>query len=307
MKNQTVQSLARLLGASFVALGAWSALAQPLLPEVPVVARGLDVIEHLGDTLPLDLEFTNSSGQTVRLGDYFASESKKGFEAKPAIVAMVYYRCEIACSTVMKKLTESLNQLDFTTGKDFNAMLFSFKYDESTIEAAAAKVRYTSSYPRAKDSQVRAGWEFHTGTPESNQKLSDAIGFPFRRMENGEYSHPICIFVISPKGKISRYVYGYNYDPSMLKLALLEATEGKIARTLGDRFVHLCYRYDPNAGTYTLQAFRVMQIGGVVTVLGIGGLIGGLRINEAVRRRRAAPAGHAPGGQPPGPTTGAAP
>jgi protein SCO1/2 len=273
------------IGAAVLVTAPAPARAQTLMNEVPAPARGLEVVEHLGETLPLDLEFINSDGRTVRLGDYFAG-SRPGFSGKPAIVAMVYFRCPIACSTVMSKLTESLNQLDFTVGKDFNTLVFDFKEEETTIEAAAAKVRYTSGYPRARDPETVAGWQFHTGTPEATQKLADAIGFPYRRMDDGEYSHPICIFVVSPKGTISRYVYGYNYEPTMVKMALLEASEGKIARTIGDRFVHLCYRYDPKAGTYTLRAFRLMQLGGIVTVLAVGSLIVGLRVNEALRRRR---------------------
>lgn len=286
---RSAQFVRGLMAGAAIVTAVVRAPAQTLLPEVPAVARGLEVVEHLGDTLPLDLEFTDSDGRTVHLREYFGGQSKPGFAAKPAVVAMVYFRCPIACSTVLTKLTDSLNQLDFTVGKDFNTLLFDFKEEETTIEAAAAKVRYTSGYPRAKDPEVKAGWQFHTAAPEANQKLSDALGFPYRRIEGGEYSHPICIFVISPQGKISRYVYGYDYDPSMLKMALLEASEGKIARTIGDRFMHLCYRYDPKAGTYTLQAFRLMRIGGIVTVLAVGGLIGGLRVSEMLRRRRGAP------------------
>lgn len=294
VKRPTSQSSARLLGIALAVPGAWCALGQTLLPQVPGPARGLEVVEHLGDALPLETVFTDSSGRAVRLGDYFP-----GAGGKPAIVAMVYYRCPVACPTVMAKLTESLNQVDFTVGKDFNALLFGFKDEETTIDSAGAKARFTSGYPRAADPEVSAGWQFHTGSAEANLKLGEALGFPYRRLESGEYSHPICIFVISPAGKVCRYVYGYDYEPSMLKLALLEATDGKIARTIGERFAHLCYRYDPTAGTYTLQAFRVMQVGGGLTVLGIAALVGGLRLNEAFRRRG--------GGQPPsGPGTGAA-
>lgn len=293
------------MAAVATAVMAAVAPAQTLLPEVPPVARGLEVVEHLGDILPLDLAFTDSEGRAITLREYFDSPTTSGAAPKPAVVAMVYFRCPVACSTVMIKLTDSLNQLDFTIGKDFNTLLFDFKDEETTIEAAAAKVRYTSGYPRAKDSAVKAGWQFHTATPETNQKLSDAIGFPYRRLDDGEYSHPICIFVISPQGKISRYVYGYDYDPKMLKMALLEASEGKIARTIGDRFMHLCYRYDPDAGRYTLQAFRLMRIGGVITVLAVGGLIGGLRLNEARRRRRRPPSGPGAIGTTAGPAGGA--
>lgn len=267
-----------------VVLPAPAALAQLLKSDLPRQAKGLEVVEHLGEALPPDLEFVNDAARSVRLSEYFASGNEK-----PAIVAMVYYRCPVVCSVVMAKLVESLNQVDYTAGKDFRVLLFSIKDEETAIDAAGAKARYLDGYARAKDAaDVRAGWQFHTGTPENTRQLADALGFTFRREANGEYAHPVAIFVATPQGKISRYLYGFDYKPETVKMALLEATSGTIAATIGDRFMPFCYRYDPAAGTYTLQAFSLMRIGGVATMILVFGLVLALRISEGVRRRRAA-------------------
>lgn len=286
------------------------ASAQVLDKQVPAKARGLEIVEHLGATLPMDLEFVNSKGDTVKLGSYFSPATKadgtpngasgpvRGL-GKPVVVAMVYYGCETACSVVLSKMAEAFGTLDYKVGRDFNVLTVSFKEEEKTSDAAAAKARYVDSLTHGStDTNVRSstskGWEFHTGKPEACQSLADSLGFPYRKLDNGEYSHPIGIFVVTPEGRISRYVYGFDYDPGIMKMALLEASNGTIAQSIADRFLHLCYKYDPAAGVYTLQAFRVMQIGGMLAMVGIAGLILTLRFNEMVKRRRERRAGFDP-------------
>jgi protein SCO1 len=267
------------LGAPFSA-----ADAQVLMKEPPKAIRGLDVFEQLGEKLPADLTFTTSDNRTVALGDYFKQPA-----SKPTIVALVYYSCPTVCSVVLSKLATCLEQLDYTLGKDFNCLVFGFKDEETVIHAAGAKARYTSEYKSGGD--ALAGWQFHVGQPETTQKLADALGFQYRRLDDGEYAHPVALFIVTPDGTIARYIYGFDYKPAEMKLALLEASNGDIAQSIGDRFLHFCYRYDPTAGTYTLQAFRVMQIGGIVAVVGVGSLIIALRVGESLRKRRAAQAG----------------
>jgi len=291
-------------------LSAGRASAQVLDKQVPAKARGLDVVEHLGATLPMDLEFVNSKGDTVKLGTYFSPALKadgtpngatgraRGL-GKPIVVAMVYYSCETACSVVLSKMSESFGTLDYKVGRDFDVLTFSFKEEEKTSDAAAAKSRYIDALTHGSNdpgikSVTSKGWEFHTGSVEACQTLADALGFQYRKLDNGEYSHPISIFVVTPEGRISRYVYGFDYDPGIMKMALLEASNGAIAKSITDRFLHLCYKYDPTAGVYTLQAFRVMQIGGMLGMVGIALLILTLRFNEMVKRRRERRAGYDP-------------
>ncbi len=273
------------------------ASAQVLRSDVPRQAQGLEVTEHLGEILPLDTEFVDDATRKVRLYEYFGPA-----ETKPAIVAMVYYRCPVVCSVVMSKIVESLNQVDFTPGREFRVLLFSVKDEETVIDAAGAKARYLEAYSRAANApEVRDGWRFHVGTPDETRRLADALGFSYKREANGEYAHPVAIFIATPQGKISRYLYGFDYRPETVKMALLEASNGAIGKTIGERFMPFCYRYDPAAGTYTLQAFKLMRIGGVVTMVLVFGLVVALRVHEGVRRRRAARVAeiHAPAGTPP--------
>jgi protein SCO1/2 len=248
--------------------------------DLPVQARGVDVEEHVGQTLPLELTFTNSAGKAVRLGDYF----KNG---KPTIMALVYYKCPVACQVVMQRMAETINQLDYTVGKDYNALIFSFDPTETSRDARQAKIGFVSGYSKEVTPEVEAGWEFHTCTEESARALGENLGFKFRKLDTGVYSHPVALFIITPDGRISRYLYGFAYPARDVKLALMEASEGKLVRSIGERLTFYCFLYDKDAGKYTLQIHRVMQIAGVATAAGLGMLIGGFVIGERIRRRRA--------------------
>ncbi len=254
----------------------------------PTQIRGMEVEEKLGAPLPLELTFTNAQGETVQLADYFKDN-------KPAIIGLVYFKCPIVCSVLMEKLSQSLRDVDLTVGQDFRVLLFSFDFTETTELAAKLKAYHLAGYNRDVTDEVRAGWEFHTSDAASAKQLANALGFKYRRLDNGEFTHPVALFFVTPDGKISRYLYGFTIPPRDVKLSLIEASSGRLARSLGDRLSFFCYEYDPEAGAFTLQAVRVMQVAGIATMVGLGGLITALFVGERVRRRMAA-AGAANGG-----------
>lgn len=258
--------------------------------DLPVQVRGLEVQERLGATLPLELQFVDHAGRTVMLGEYFPAASGRlmtGERPRPSIIMMGYYGCPVVCPVVQDKILESLEKVDLTIGKDFNFLVFSFEPTESAAVAKGSRERAISGYGRSGTPEVDRGFAYHAGNAESSRQLSNALGFPYRKVENGEYSHPVALFVVSPEGVISRYIYGFSYPSAQVKLALLDASDGKLARSIGDYFMNYCYLYDPSVGKYTIHAMRVMQVGGVLAILGVGGLIAGLRIAERLRRRPA--------------------
>lgn len=271
-----------LISLTVLAICSTPALAQPKPNSLPKAAQGIDPVERVGESLPLNVEFKNAQGQTVKLGDYFKDE-------KPAIMLMVYYRCPVVCGVVMDKVANMMDSLDFVVGQDYRTLVFSFDPTETTQAADAKKHRYVNQYTRITPdnrAQVEAGWEFHTGTETAIKELGDALGYPFKLLPDGEYSHSVVIFVITPKGVISRYVYGYDYPPREIKLSLLDASDGKIARTIGERILNYCYMYDPSMGKYVLHPFRVVQIAGGLTVFVLGTFISLLLVGERRRRRK---------------------
>lgn len=250
--------------------------------DTPSQTRGLDVVENIGRTLPLDMTFTDHEGKVVRLGDYFKNDGR------PVVITLVYYNCPIVCDVMLVKQTEVFDKLDYTVGKEFLALAFSFDPREDAARARTARDVYTAPYRRLNEPGVDAGWRFHVGEESNTRLLADALGFQYRRLGDGNFSHPVCQFVITPDGRVSRYLYGYPSDPRDLKLALMDASEGKLVRTIGERFLSFCYTFDASAGKYSLQVYRVLQIGAGVTLVTLGGVIGAFMIGERLRRRRAA-------------------
>ena len=268
-----------------IALAAWAlpapqASAQRLRDRSEIEQLdGVDLEEHVGTTIPLDIALTDASGKPVTLADYLSDD-------KPAVLALVYYDCPVVCTVVMDRLAESLNGLDYIAGRDFRVIVVSFDHTETTAQAQQHQLAYLSGYAHGATPETIAGWTFHTADADNARRLIQAVGWRIKLLDNGEYSHPVGLTVLGPGGLISRYLYGFEYPPKQMKLSLLEASDGKIARSLGERLMHFCYRYDPYAGRYSVQAMTIMQIGAGLTVAFLVVFIGTLLVRERHRRAR---------------------
>lgn len=276
----TSRLLTTLLAIASVCLAAPSASAQRLLDRDEVVElNGVEVTEELGNAVPLDATFTDHNGEPVVFGDYFDGET-------PVVLVMVYYQCPVVCPTVLTQLTNSLNEISYTAGDDYRVLVVSFDHNETTTMALGQRTKFLDAYNQSDIQGARAGIAFHTGDVLNIRRLVTSIGFNFNPTDDGQYAHPISLMILSPEGQVSRYMYGFDYPPQELKLSLLDASEGKIAESFGDRLLHFCYQFDPNAGVYSLQAFRVMQIGALLTVVLIVIGLTLLFMGERVRRRK---------------------
>ncbi len=280
--------LGRWCGLLAAALACAPAAAQ-LNPKQPAPEiRGLEVRERLGERVPLNLTFKDSDGRAVALSKYFE-------RGKPVLLVLGYYDCPVVCPLILERLQASLNQLDYTVGEDFSVVYVSFDPENTTEMAANARRDAIEAYAasgRERSDRIAAGWAFHTAEASQVRPRADAVGYEYRYLEeSGEYSHPVALVFLSGEGVVSRYIYGFDYDPRDVKLSLLEASKGAIAQSIGDRLLWFCFHFDPKTGRYTLAAFRVMQVGGLVTAVLVGGLVLGLRLGERARRRRAAETG----------------
>jgi len=271
-------AVAALLAAAMVL----PALGQVILKEDPEDLKGVDLVQKLGETVPLDIPIIDSTGKTVTLGTYF----NKG---KPVVLALVYYNCPMICPLVLSRVQDRLNETTFTLGDDYNVVVVSFDPKNTTEMAASNRATYLAGYNRKLTPQVEAGWTFHTATAGNARAIAESVGFKYRYLpESGEYAHPAVLVVLTPQGRVARYISGLDANKGELRLALLDATDGKIAKTIGDFFLHRCYRFDPKNGAYTLHAMRVMQLAGLGTVLAVGTLLAGLKAGERIRAHRAA-------------------
>jgi protein SCO1 len=259
--------------ALLVALGSVAA-AQPAsqVPPVPDVAFD----QRLDEQVPLDLPFRDEAGRDVRLGDYFTG--------KPVILVLAYYRCPRLCTLVLNGLMEGLQELAFKAGDEFQVVAVSFDARETPEVAAAKKAAYLERYGRPGS---EAGWHFLTGEQPAIDRLTEAVGFRYHYdAQQDQFAHASGVVVLTPGGKVSRYFYGIRYEPRDLRLALVEASQNKIGSVV-DQLLLLCYHYDPARGRYAATVVNLVRLGGVLTVLALGGF---LVLAWRYERRRAAKA-----------------
>lgn len=280
-------------GAGRGSRGLWAGLAilfvgmageaQVIMKEPPEPLRDLELVPQVGERVPMELQFTDSTGQRVRLERYF----NRGHQ--PVILALVYYGCPMMCPLVLDRLQDRLNGLEYVAGRDFALVVVSFGAGETAAQAAEARAAFLAGY-RHRGNEVPGGVAFHVSDAGSVRRLADAVGFPYRYIpQTGQYAHGAVLTVLTPDGRISGYLDALGAEAREFRMALLEASQGRLGRSLSDFFLHLCYRFDPTQGRYTLQAMRIMQAGGLMAVVGLGGLVGWLWAWERTRRAARSP------------------
>ncbi len=248
---------------------------QALRDDDPAL-KGMDVEERLGDTIPFDVNLVNDRGDSVTLGQYFGDK-------KPAVLVMAYYTCPMLCNLVLNGVSDAIGAMPLAPGKDYRVLTVSIDPRDSVALAAAKKKNYLAELNR---DGADSGWTYFVTSADQSKRLADAIGFKYYYIEDkDQYAHPAVITVVSPAGVVSRYLYGIEFNPRDLRLALVEASEGKIGTTV-DRILLYCYHYDPDAGGYTLLAFNVMKLGGVLTLVLLVLFLGVFWIRESRRRSR---------------------
>jgi protein SCO1/2 len=233
------------------------------------------VIEHLDRALPLSLEFVDTAGQRGPLSRYVTGE-------RPVIFTLNYSNCPMLCSLMLNGLVQGLKQLGYTPGHEFRIVTVSIDHEETPDKALKTQTRYLKELGRP---EAVEGWHFLTGSEASVRAYADALGFGYAYNEaRTEYAHPSAMAVTSPDGHIVRYLYGIEYPPSKLKLALLEAAQGKIGNPF-DRLVLYCFHYDATEGRYAPTAARVMRVGGAISVVLLGLFLTLLWRTDSKKRR----------------------
>ena len=248
---------------------------EPVRPasEIPESYKNVDIDQNLDTQLPLDAVFVDATGKTVTLGDYFTGE-------KPVILALVYHNCPAMCGLILNGTLAALQEIPPTAGEDFEVVVISFNHEEGPELSAAKKKAYTAEYKRPGG---EAGWHFLTGDKENIARVCDKVGFKFYWNEQTmEYVHASAIYVNTPSGRISRYLFGVYYEPDSVRLALTEASRGKIG-TLADKLRLLCSHFDPDSGTYNASAMKIMRLG--APLLG-GMMLGGLMVGLVWARKK---------------------
>lgn len=217
--------------------------------------------QKLGANIARDASFKDENGADVKIADYFTGE-------RPVILNLQYYRCPSLCGPLVNGFIDALKAVPMTAGKEFDVLTISFDHREGPQLAIDKKASLLAAFDAlpAKQQGGESNWHFLTSDQANIRKLTESVGYGFRWNETkNDFDHRATIIFISPNGKITRYLNGTFFDPSTFRLAIVEASDGKVGTAL-DRFLLSCYGYDPRTGTYSRIGPVVMTTGAALTV-----------------------------------------
>jgi protein SCO1/2 len=234
--------------------------------KLPTILQKATIEQHLDRELPLGAPFRDETGRVVHLGDYFGQ--------RPAVLALVYYKCPMLCSEELNGLVGALDMLKFNPGKDFNVIVVSFNPREGPALAASEKALYLKRYGRMDTAN---GWHFLTGPQSSIEALTKAVGFgyvsvpgPDGKMD--QYAHASSLELVTTEGRIAQYYMGVEYSARDMRAGLVEASHGRIGSPV-DLIYTYCYRYDPHVARNSMLIVRIVQLSCLLTVLALGAFI----------------------------------
>ena len=210
---------------------------EPTAKEVEI-----GIVEHLGDTIPLSLEFYNEQNEVVTLGQLID---------KPTILSFVYFDCPGLCSPLLSGVSDVISNMDMALGDQYQAITISFNTKDTPEKAMEKKVNFVQNISQ----ENRDSWYYLTGSDENIKIITEAVGYKYKP-QGVDFAHPSAIVMISPSGKITRYLYGLTYLPFDVKMAVIESQKG-IERPTINKILEVCFAYDPKGQTYTLQVTRI--------------------------------------------------
>jgi protein SCO1/2 len=237
--------------------------ARAQIAGMPPELAHVGVFEHLDDPLPLDTAFRDHTGKAVKLRDFYDGK-------RPVVLTFAYHSCPVLCSMVLNATAAGLKGIGWTVGKEFDVVTISIDPRDTPEQAAMKKTQYVNRYGRFGAAN---GWHFLTGPESAIKRLTSIAGFQYAYdIKMDQFAHGAVLLAVTPQGRVSRYLYGFTYQPRDLRLALVEASAGKIG-TASDSILLLCYHYDPATGRYSRSAMNFVRAGGVATMLGLFGFI----------------------------------
>ena len=223
-------------------------------PELPPI----DWQQKLGSEVPLDATFTHHTGKATTLDDLLSD--------RPAILVLLYYECPMLCSLVLDGALEAMKDISLNAGEDFDLIAVSIDPDEGHELAAAKRKNYLAAYDREGADE---GWHFLVGDEAAIRSVADSVGYVYTYLpEIDEYAHPAGIAILSAEGQVSRILFGHSYESRDVRLALVEASEGRVGSPI-DAFLLRCFHYDPIRGKYGFAIMSVLRTAGILTVVSV--------------------------------------
>lgn len=205
----------------------------------------IGVVEHLDDYLPENISLINEKGEQVLLADIID---------KPTIINFVYFRCPGICSPLMEAVAGVMDKSDLVPGVDYQVLTISFDPSETIDLGIRKKTNYLNLMSN-KVEEAKVGWFFFTSDSASIVHATKATGFKYKKTGN-DFLHAASLTVVSPDGKITRYLNGMYFLPFEWKMAIVEASKGKSGATL-NKVLRYCYSYDPVGQTYVMNVTKI--------------------------------------------------
>ena len=231
------------------------AQAQEIKGPEDVMLRKVAFEQNLDAQLPLDTPLRDEAGNAVKFGDYFGK--------KPVVLLFGYYECPMLCSLELNGLVRNLRAVTMSVGNEFDVVMVSIDPTETAKLAAAKKAGYVRKYDRPG---AENGWHFLTGDGPAVKRLSGVAGFKYEYdPKSRQYAHPAGLMVVTPQGRISRYIYGVDFPASNLRWSLIEASAGKIGSPV-DKILLMCFHYDPSTGRYNFAIMRSVNVLGLIVL-----------------------------------------
>ncbi len=231
--------------------------------EQPRQLQGVGITENLGAAIDWSLKFKDENGADVTLRKYYDG-------THPVVISMVYFACPGLCNFHLNGVVDSLKPMDWSAGQKFQYVAISMDTSEKPRDALAKKATYMKQYNRPG---TENGWHFLTGDDANVKALTNSIGFKYKwNPESKDWAHASAAVVTTPKGTISRYLHGILIETETFRMALNEATEGKTG-TFVDKMIWYCFHYDTHKSKYTVYAFRLVQLGGILIIVILGLLL----------------------------------
>lgn len=248
----------------------------PPTDQQPGILQNVRIDERLGNQVPLDLRFTDWRGRPFRLDDAFDGK-------RPVVMTLVYYDCPMLCGLILSGLAKTMRENGLVLGKDYEALTVSFEPKDKPAMGGERRRGYLQSM--GLPDQGNDLWPFVVSPPDgaAARQLADAVGFHYEKdPATGEWAHMAAIFVLTPDGKVSRYLYGIEYPNKDFRLAVVEAAGGRVGTSF-DRLLLTCYRYDPASRKYEPFAWGFVRIGALLVLAALTTLI----VSLVVKERRA--------------------
>lgn len=230
----------------------------------PKQFKHVGVTEKLGNQIPLDVQVIDSHGHTTTLRKIFHESST------PVILDLAYYTCPMLCPMIQKGLLKSVKKLNWDPGSDYRIITVSFDPRDTPHISDSLQTLFSDSL---RGKMTTGGWRFFTAKEPDIKRLTSSVGFNYRWYPaKKQYIHTAVLTFLSPKGKVSAYLYGISFPPLQLKNALSEAAHGKIGSTI-DKIVLYCCQFDPGTGKYTADVLHIMNVGAILTMIMLGGFL----------------------------------